>query len=114
MELCNNDRVGLLSDMTCIFRENGMSVTRAEVSTRGDMAADVFYVTDTAGNPIDTKTVEALGQEIGLTILQVKDKYCMHTKSVPRESAMLFSLGNLFKSKSERLLYNMGLIKSYS
>ena len=71
LELCTNDRVGLLSDVTRIFRENGMSVTRAEVSTRGDKAADVFYVTDTAGNPVDNETVEAVRQEIGQTILQV-------------------------------------------
>ena len=71
LELCTNDHVGILSDMTRIFRENGMSVTRAEVSTRGDKVADVFYVTDTAGNPVDNKTVEVVRQEIGQTILQV-------------------------------------------
>ena len=71
LELCTNDRVGLLSDVTHIFRENGMSVTRAEVSTRCDKAADVFYVTDTAGNPVDNETVEVVRQEIGQTILQV-------------------------------------------
>lgn len=113
LELCTNDRVGLLSEVTRIFRENGMSVTKAEVSTRGDKVADVFYVTDTAENPIDAKTVEAVRQEIGLTILQVKDD-CMHTKSPPREPAIRFSLGDLFKSKSERFLYSLGLIKSYS
>ncbi|KAI3452564.1 hypothetical protein Pfo_009228 [Paulownia fortunei] len=36
LELCSEDRVGLLSDVTRIFRENGLSVTRAEVTTRGD------------------------------------------------------------------------------
>jgi UTP:GlnB (protein PII) uridylyltransferase len=113
LELCTNDRAGLLSDVTRIFKENGMSVTRAEVSTRGDKAADVFYVTDTAGNPVDTKTVEAVRQEIGLAILQVKGNY-MNTKSPPREPVIRFSLGSLFKSKSERFLYNLGLIKSHS
>jgi len=113
LELCTNDRVGLLSDVTRIFRENGMSVTRAEVSTRGDKAVNVFYVTDAAGNPVDPKTVEAVRREIGLTILQVKDN-CMDTKSPPREPAIPFSFGNLFKSKSERFLYSLGLIKSYS
>lgn len=90
-----------------------MSVTKAEVSTRGDKVADVFYVTDTAGNPIDTKTVEAVRQEIGHSILQVKDEN-MNTKSPRREPVIQFSLGNLLKLKSERFLYNLGLIKSYS
>lgn len=74
-----------------------MSITRAEVSTRGDKAADVFYVTDTAGNPLDTKTIRAVRQEIGLTILRVKDDP-MYTKSPPREPAIGFSFGNLFKT----------------
>ena len=64
LELCTNDRVGILSDVTCIFRENGMSVTRAEVSTRCDKATDVFYVIDTAGNPVDNETVEVVSQEL--------------------------------------------------
>lgn len=113
LELCTEDRVGLLSDVTRIFNEHGMSVTRAEVSTRGDKVADVFYVTDTAGNPIDTKTVEAVRQEIGHSVLQVKDDN-MNAKSRPREPVIQFSLGNLIKLKSERFLYNLGLIKSYS
>eukprot|EP01018_Ginkgo_biloba_P011852 Gb_38847 [translate_table: standard] len=113
LELCTSDRVGLLSDVTRIFRENGMSVTRAEVSTRAGKAVNVFYVTDTAGNPVDSKTVEAVRREIGSTILQVKE--CpIYAKSPPREPGSRFSLGNLFKSKSERFLYNLGLIKSYS
>jgi len=113
LELCTNDRVGLLSDVTRIFRENGLSVTRAEVLTLGDKAADVFYVTDAAGNPVDTKNVEAVRREIGLTILQVKDDP-MYRKSPPREPAIRLSLGNLLKTKLESFLCNLGLIKSYS
>eukprot|EP00253_Pinus_taeda_P002673 PITA_02673 len=113
LELCTNDSVGLLLEVTHIFRENGMSVTKAEVSTWGDKIGDVFYVTDTARNPVDAKTIEVVHQEIGLTILHVKDD-CMHTKSPPREPAIRFSLGDLFKSKSECFLYNLGLIKYYS
>lgn len=44
LELCSDDRVGLLSEVTRIFRENGLSVTRAEVTTRGSQAVNVFYV----------------------------------------------------------------------
>ncbi|KAK6116611.1 hypothetical protein DH2020_049717 [Rehmannia glutinosa] len=50
LELCSEDRVGLLSDVTRIFRENGLSVTRAEVTTRGTQAVNVFYVTDASGH----------------------------------------------------------------
>ncbi|XP_057859520.2 ACT domain-containing protein ACR4 [Cryptomeria japonica] len=118
LELCAGDRVGLLSDVTRIFRENGMSVTRAEVSTRGGKAVNVFYVTDAAGNPVDSKTVEAVRREIGMTMLQVKEISSTCVKSpVTEPPPARFSLGNLFKSQSERFLYNLGLIgliKSYS
>eukprot|EP01018_Ginkgo_biloba_P017038 Gb_28885 [translate_table: standard] len=113
LELCSSDRVGLLSDVTRIFRENGLSVTRAEVSTRGDKAVNVFYVTDAEGNPVHSKTVEAIRCEIGQTILQVKES-SLYSKSPPQEAGGKFSLGNLFKSKSERFLFNLGLIKSSS
>ncbi|KAH9304449.1 hypothetical protein KI387_008853 [Taxus chinensis] len=46
LELCSCDRVGLLSDVTRIFHENGLSVTRVEVSTRGDKAAALKQSSD--------------------------------------------------------------------
>lgn len=111
LELCSEDRIGLLSDVTRIFRENGLSVTQAEVTTRGSQAVNVFYVTDAAGNPVGTQTIEAVRNEIGQTILHVKDN--MFSKSLPQESGR-FSLGNLFRSRSEKFLYNLGLIRSCS
>lgn len=111
LELCSEDRVGLLSDVTRIFRENGLSVTRAEVTTRGSQAVNVFYVTDSSGNPVRSETIEAVRKVIGLTILRVKDDE--FSNSPPQESGG-FSLGNLFRSRSEKFLYNLGLIKSCS
>ncbi|KAL4638559.1 hypothetical protein ACB092_03G155500 [Castanea dentata] len=111
LELCGEDRIGLLSDVTRIFRENGLSVTRAEVTTRGSQAVNVFYVTDASGNPVKSETIEAVRNEIGLTVLHVKDE--AYSKSPPQESGR-FSLGNIFRSRSEKFLYNLGLIKSYS
>lgn len=111
LELCGEDRIGLLSDVTRIFRENGLSVTRAEVTTRGSQAVNVFYVTDASGNPVKSETIEAVRSEIGLTVLHVKDE--AYSKSPPQESGR-FSLGNIFRSRSEKFLYNLGLIKSYS
>ncbi|KAL6011665.1 hypothetical protein ACLOJK_002113 [Asimina triloba] len=84
LELCSDDRVGLLSDVTRIFRENGLSVTRAEVTTRGTQAVNVFYVTDAAGNSVSSQTIEAVRSEIGQTILHVKDE--TYSKSPPEES----------------------------
>ncbi|XP_061990020.1 ACT domain-containing protein ACR4-like [Rosa rugosa] len=111
LELCGDDRAGLLSDVTRIFRENSLSVTRAEVMTRGSQAVNVFYVTGASGNPVTSETIEAVRQEIGLTILHVEED--MYSKSPPQESGR-FSLGNLFRTRSEKFLYNLGLIKSCS
>ncbi|KAL9369757.1 hypothetical protein Peur_040956 [Populus x canadensis] len=111
LELCSEDRVGLLSDVTRIFRENGLSVTRAEVTTRGSQAVNVFYVTDSSGYPVKNETIEAVRKEIGLTILHVNDD--AHSKSPPQERG-LFSFSNIFRSRSEKFLYNLGLIRSYS
>jgi len=110
LELCTSDRPGLLSDVTRIFRENGLSVTRAEVTTRGGKAVNAFYVTDAAGNPVDSKTVEAVRQEIGQAVLQVTENSAC-VKSPPRETAVRFLFSNLFRSRS---LCNLGLIKSFS
>lgn len=112
LQLCSEDRIGLLSDVTRIFRENGLSVTRAEVTTRGSQAVNTFYVTDASGNPVKSETVEAVRKEIGLTVLHVKDDDSC-SKSPPQESGR-FSLGNILRSRSEKFLYNLGLIKSCS
>uniref|UniRef100_A0A0D6QYN3 ACT domain-containing protein n=1 Tax=Araucaria cunninghamii TaxID=56994 RepID=A0A0D6QYN3_ARACU len=114
LELCTRDRVGLLSDITRIFRENGLSVTRADVTTRGDRAVNVFYVTDASGNPVDMKIVEAIRKEIGHTYLQVKNAPSS-PRSCPIDNATekpRFSFGSLLKSQIERFSYNIGLIRS--
>ncbi|KAK9117610.1 hypothetical protein Sjap_016557 [Stephania japonica] len=108
LELCSEDRPGLLSDVTRIFRENGLSVTQAEVTTKGTQAVNVFYVTEVSGNPVKSDTIEAVRNEIGEAILHVKDE--LYSNS-PQQEAVGFSLGNIFRSRSEKLLYNLGLIK---
>ncbi|KAL1565324.1 ACT domain-containing protein ACR4-like [Salvia divinorum] len=111
LELCSDDRAGLLSDCTRIFRENGLSVTRAEVTTRGTQAVNIFYVTDASGSTVKSETIEAVRKEIGLTILRVKED--AYSASPPEQSSGL-SLGSIFRSRSEKFLYNLGLIRSCS
>lgn len=107
LELCTNDRVGLLSDVTRIFRENGLTVTRAEVSTKGGKAINIFYVRDATGNQVDAKIIDAIRQAIGQTVLQVKDV----SRSPPPDAPTRFLFGGLFKSRS---FCNFSLAKSYS
>ncbi|MBA0814570.1 hypothetical protein Gohar_020394 [Gossypium harknessii] len=72
LELCTDDRLGLLSDITRIFRENSLCIRRALISTKGGKAKDTFYVTDVTGNPVDPKIIDSIRAQIGHTALQVK------------------------------------------
>ncbi|KAJ3692603.1 hypothetical protein LUZ60_011698 [Juncus effusus] len=117
LELCTLDRPGLLSDVTRIFRENGLLVTRAEVSTKGETAHNVFYVTAMAGQPADSKSIETIRKKIGETSLTVRDEPSprMFRKSHTRdqEEANGVAVGLLHLSSFvKRNLYNLGLIKS--
>ncbi|WOK92292.1 ACT domain-containing protein ACR4-like [Canna indica] len=109
LELSTSDRMGLLSDVTRIFREHGLTVTRAEVATRDGKAVNTFYVRDAAGNSVDAKTLDDIRAEIGEMFLQVKDN-SGHLKP-PQESPTRFLFGSLFRSRS---LYNLGLIRSFT
>ncbi|KAK9266766.1 hypothetical protein L1049_012654 [Liquidambar formosana] len=110
LELCTTDRVGLLSDVTRIFRENSLTVTRAEVTTRAGKAVNTFYVSDASGYPVDAKTIDSIRQGIGQTILHVKG--CPEElKPAAQESPTRSLFGGLFKSKS---FCNFGLVRSYS
>ncbi|CAN1794966.1 ACT domain-containing protein ACR4 [Linum perenne] len=110
LELCTTDRVGLLSDVTRIFRENSLTVTRAEVSTRGGKALNIFYVREASGCAVDAKTIDAIRQVIGQTILKVKGSPDQ-SKQASQESPTRFLFGGLFKSRS---FVNFGLVRSYS
>ncbi|KAJ3671846.1 hypothetical protein LUZ60_007925 [Juncus effusus] len=113
LELCCEDRVGLLADVTRIFRENGLSITRAEVTTRNKQVLNVFYVIDASGDQVQPHTLDSVRNEIGRSILHVKNEICEANNSSNQEGGR-FSIGNLFRTRSEKFLYNLGLIKSYS
>ena len=117
LELCTSDRQGLLADVTRTFRENGLNVTRAEISTADERALNLFYVTDAVGNQPDPRTIESVRQKIGLSYLKVKEVPLICRKKDESEEeavgvggAVLLSLGSLVR----RNLYNLGLIRSYS
>ncbi|OMP09890.1 hypothetical protein COLO4_05036 [Corchorus olitorius] len=101
LELCAKDRVGLLSEVTRILRENGLSVRRAGVSTVGEQAVNVFYVRDAYGNPVDSKTIEALRKEIGHTMMLDVKKDPASSKAPEAEASgwakTSFFFGNLLE-----------------
>ncbi|PON89878.1 ACT domain containing protein [Trema orientale] len=102
LELCADNRVGLLSDITRVLRENGLAVVRADVATQGEKAVNAFYVRDISGNEVDMELVESMKKEMSPIVLQV-------TNESPRPSSperSLFSLGYKLKSQIERLSHN--------
>lgn len=99
LELCAKDKVGLLSEVTRVFRENGLSVRRAGVTTIGEEAMNVFYVSDASGNQVDMKTIEALRKEIGHTMM-LNVKKVPNTRKAPEASGWAktsYFFGNLFE-----------------
>ncbi|XP_031125693.1 ACT domain-containing protein ACR8-like [Ipomoea triloba] len=118
LELSTSDRQGLLADVMRTFRENGINVKRAEISTKGDTAQNAFYVTDATGNCAEPKAIEAVRQKIGWGVLEVKELPVMYHRAAEEAEqpaggvggAMLLSLGSIVR----RNLYNLGLIKSCS
>ncbi|KAK8544285.1 hypothetical protein V6N13_034647 [Hibiscus sabdariffa] len=121
LELCTQNRMGLLSDLTRVFRENGLSITRAEIGTHGEKATGSFYVTDASGDEANLRTVELVRQEIGGSALMVhkspngtsraSSSSISRTSSGEVEERVKFSLGNLW-SQLERFSENLGFTKS--
>ena len=110
LELLTEDRVGLLSDITRIFRENSLCIKRAEISTKGGKAKNTFYVTDVSGNPVEPKTIDSIRGQIGPNILHVKMNYSP-SPNPPQEKKVSYLFGNFFKVRN---FQNLKLIRSYS
>jgi len=121
LELRITDRRGLLAYVTRVFRENSLSVTHAEITTRGDKAMNVFHVTDVAGRPADPKTIDEVIQRIGTESLRVDEERWPRLCSTDPKTideviqrigggAGIFSLGSLVKKN----LASLGLIRSCS
>lgn len=115
--------MGLLSDLTRIFRENGLSISAINIGTNGERAVGSFFVMDASGHDVDRQTVELVIKEIGGSITEVQEPSNWAARaSSSRENQGLkvtrvedkprFSLGNLLWSQIERLSSNFGSIRS--
>ncbi|CAN8305454.1 unnamed protein product [Cochlearia groenlandica] len=117
LELRHLDKQGLLAEVTRTFRENGLNVTRTEISTSGDMATNIFYVTNANGEEADPRLIESVREKIGLESLRVKEMPLVNHKKrdgeeekLRQSKAVLVSLGSLVW----RNLFSFGLVKSCS
>ncbi|KAF3618084.1 putative protein PHLOEM PROTEIN 2-LIKE A10-like [Capsicum annuum] len=62
-------RVGLLADVTRVFREKELSISRAEIGVQGEQTVVTFYVKYTSGKAVNPETLEILRREIEGTFL---------------------------------------------
>ncbi|KAK6125344.1 hypothetical protein DH2020_040913 [Rehmannia glutinosa] len=57
LDICTTNRTGLLSDVTRVFREAGLSIKRLEIGIRDEKAMGTFYVQDTTGQNVTPVTL---------------------------------------------------------
>ncbi len=64
IEVVAADRTGLLADLAAAIAETEFDIRGANISTFGEKAVDVFFVTDEAGNKLDEAQTEILIQRL--------------------------------------------------
>ncbi|EAZ43462.1 hypothetical protein OsJ_28068 [Oryza sativa Japonica Group] len=112
LEVKTEDRAGLLSEITRVFRENSLSIIRAVITTKDGEADDTFYVSDAYGNPVDGKAMEALGEQLGHAVLRVKSngRAAINRAEDSGGGGAAAIIGNLLKGSFQ----GFRLIRSYS
>ncbi|KAL6661869.1 hypothetical protein ACP70R_001258 [Stipagrostis hirtigluma subsp. patula] len=106
LEVRTEDRAGLLSEITRVFRENSLSIVSAAISTRDGVAEDTFCVSDAYGNPVDGAAVDAVREQVGRAVLRVKRAAIKRAD----EGSAVSILGSLLKGSFQGLR----LVRSYS
>jgi [protein-PII] uridylyltransferase len=56
IEVAGRDRTGLLYDLTSTISDLSLDIASAHITTFGEKAVDVFYVTDLTGKKIDSES----------------------------------------------------------
>ncbi|URE46862.1 ACT domain [Musa troglodytarum] len=110
MVLRTEDRHGLLSDVTRVFRENGLTIRRAEISTQEGKASDTFYLSEMSGKPVEAKTIDSICRQLGEMVVRVKQSPLLAPKPPEVAGATSFLFGNLLKAS----LQSFRSVRSYS
>ncbi|XP_078171017.1 ACT-like superfamily protein [Carex rostrata] len=109
LELCTENNLGLLSYITRVLRENGLTVAHADIETKGENATNVLYVQDISGNSnIDQTVLETIRKQLDPLAFQVKHYEVSSLSSSPRRKSSMsperdaISFVSLLRSKIER------------
>lgn len=73
IEVAGRDRPGLLYDLTNTLSDLNLDITSAHITTYGEKAVDVFYVTDLTSKKIDSETRQAAIRERLSGVLSCQD-----------------------------------------
>lgn len=121
IDINTENRVGLMLDMTRVFRENGLWISGVEVRTKGDKAEGSFYVKDSSGEDVNPEIMEIVRQEARGSIVAVHKSPNRMSKASSSgsnleqkgiEAVNGFSIGGMLWSQLERLSGSLGSIKS--
>ncbi|XP_025980148.1 ACT domain-containing protein ACR1-like isoform X2 [Glycine soja] len=113
VDIRTENRMGLLSNVTRVFRENGLSISRFEIGTEGEKAVGSFFVTDSSGEQVNPNIVELVRQASGGSVVtDHKSPHRVRQSQSDIEAKPKFSLGSLLWSRLERLSGGFGPIRS--
>ncbi|XP_042440088.1 ACT domain-containing protein ACR6-like [Zingiber officinale] len=99
-----------LPEITRVFRENGLTIRRAEISREGAQVADNFYVSETSGSPVDPDKIDLIRRQLGLTNLTAKQNTLQPSNPPEVVSTVSLFFANLFRVSFQ----SFRLIRSYS
>ncbi|KAK9039647.1 hypothetical protein V6N11_014843 [Hibiscus sabdariffa] len=110
VDICSEDKMGLLREVMRVFRENGLWIARTEIGTDGERASGCFYVRNAVGNDASPRMVELVRQQIGGSVMVVHKSGASSSSSSTSEidEKPRFSLGNLLWSQLQRLASTFG------
>ncbi|OAY78562.1 ACT domain-containing protein ACR2 [Ananas comosus] len=107
IELCTENTAGLLSYITRVLRENGLTVAHADIATRGEKTRSVLYVRDISGNKVDMGIIESIKRELEPFAFQVRNEQALpHKYSSEGGDGYGFSFVSLLRSQLERFSHS--------
>ncbi|KAL2348295.1 hypothetical protein Fmac_002295 [Flemingia macrophylla] len=122
VDIRTENRMGLLSNVTRVFRENGLSISRVEIGIEGEKANGSFFVTDCSGEEVNPNIVELVRRETGGSVVTNQNSphrvrhssssFAIDDTKESVEAKPKFSLGSLLWSRLERLSTGFGPVRS--
>ncbi|AES90748.2 ACT domain-containing protein ACR1 isoform X4 [Medicago truncatula] len=117
VDIRTQNKMGLLSKVTQVIHENGLSITRIEFGVEGEAAIGSLYVTGCSGQDVNENIVELIKREIGGSIVLAqsspyRDSQSSSSSNNSRDVIPTFSFGGMIRSHLERLINNFRPIRS--